>query len=60
MGRFEVVSLPAAGPADDDFDRFEANVPDDFDAQATGDALAAGGSVFLALPDGLVVSGYLP
>ncbi|MGW2304611.1 protein kinase domain-containing protein [Streptomyces sp. NPDC001809] len=61
VGKFEVVSLPAAGPADDDdFERFEANVPDDFDAQATGDALAAGGSVFLALPDGLVVSGYLP
>ncbi|MFF8508568.1 protein kinase [Streptomyces sp. NPDC015492] len=61
VGKFEVVSVPAAGPADDDdFERFEANVPDDFDAQATGEALAAGGSVFLALPDGLVVSGYLP
>ncbi|KQX58948.1 MULTISPECIES: protein kinase [unclassified Streptomyces] len=29
-------------------------------AQAPGDALAAGGAVFLALPDGLVYSGYLP
>ncbi|MDX2559708.1 protein kinase [Streptomyces sp. TX20-6-3] len=61
VGKFEVVSLPAAGPSDDDdFERFEANVPDDFDAQTTGDALAAGGAVFVALPDGLVVSGYLP
>ncbi|MCX5228303.1 protein kinase [Streptomyces sp. NBC_00233] len=61
VGKREVVSVAAAGPSDDeDFERFEANVPDGFDAQATGDALAAGGAVFLALPDGLVVSGYLP
>ncbi|MFF3841830.1 protein kinase [Streptomyces sp. NPDC001930] len=61
VGKGEVVSVAAAGPSDDDdFERFEANLPDGFDAQATGEALAAGGAVFLALPDGLVVSGYLP
>ncbi|MFE4304611.1 protein kinase [Streptomyces sp. NPDC056891] len=61
VGKGEVTSVAAAGPSDDrDFERFEANIPDDFRAQATGDALAAGGAVFLALPDGLVVSGYLP
>ncbi|MFB7407786.1 protein kinase [Streptomyces sp. NPDC056202] len=58
VGKGEVVSLAAAAPSGQE--QFDANLPDDFDAQATGDALAAGGAVFLALPDGLVVSGYLP
>ncbi|WP_406061615.1 serine/threonine-protein kinase [Streptomyces sp. NBC_01077] len=61
LGQNEVTSVAAAGPSDDeDYESFEANVPDDIRPQATGDALAAGGAVFLALPDGLVVSGYLP
>ncbi|WP_024757819.1 protein kinase domain-containing protein [Streptomyces exfoliatus] len=58
----KVVSYPAAGPSDErDSEEYEPNMPDGFPTpQAAGDALAAGGAVFLALPDGLVVSGYLP
>ncbi|WP_435974342.1 protein kinase domain-containing protein [Streptomyces sp. Qhu_M48] len=61
VGKGEVTSVPAAGPVGDgDYETFRARLPEGFDPQATGDALAAGGAVFLALPDGLVVSGYLP
>lgn len=60
-GTESVVSYPAAGPADDnDWENYSPNMPDGFTPQAAGDVLAAGGAVFLALPDGLVVSGYLP
>ncbi|MDV5148021.1 protein kinase [Streptomyces sp. SBC-4] len=57
-----VTSFPASGPtAEDDRKDYRPNLPDGFATpQAAGDALAAGGAVFLALPDGLVVSGYLP
>ncbi|MFE0648892.1 protein kinase [Streptomyces sp. NPDC059534] len=61
VNRSEVFSLPAAGPSDDDdYERFEANFPDDFRAEAPAEAVAAGGVAFLSLPDGLVLSGYLP
>ncbi|MFB7588060.1 protein kinase [Streptomyces sp. NPDC056169] len=61
-GTESVVSYPASGPDDDNGrEDYRLNPPDDFPrVQAAGDALAAGGAVFLALPDGLVVSGYLP
>ncbi|MET9676866.1 protein kinase [Streptomyces sp. NPDC006482] len=56
-----VVSYPASGPGGgDDVEEYRPNLPDSVTAQTSGDALAAGGAVFLALPDGLVVSGYLP
>ncbi|MFE1903449.1 protein kinase [Streptomyces gardneri] len=57
-----VSSYPASGPSDErDSEDYQLNPPDDFPTvQAAGDALAAGGAVFLALPDGLVVSAYLP
>ncbi|MFI0984200.1 protein kinase domain-containing protein [Streptomyces exfoliatus] len=56
-----VVSYPAAGPgSDDEIDSFAPNLPDDFKAEAAGELMAAGGALFLALPDGLVVTGYLP
>ncbi|WP_328942866.1 serine/threonine-protein kinase [Streptomyces sp. NBC_00250] len=61
VGKNAVISVPAAGPsAGEDAEDFEVDVPDDIRPQTTGDALAAGGAVFLALPDGLVASGYLP
>ncbi|MFD3994177.1 hypothetical protein [Streptomyces sp. NPDC058583] len=56
-----VVTFPEGGPAaPDEVETFRPNLPDGFTARSAGDALAAGGAVFLALPDGLVVSGYLP
>ncbi|MFB6837324.1 protein kinase [Streptomyces sp. NPDC056361] len=57
-----VVTYPASGPATgDDIGEYRPNPPDDAPTpQSGGDALAAGGAVFLALPDGLVLSGYLP
>ncbi|WP_426404126.1 protein kinase domain-containing protein [Streptomyces sp. R-07] len=57
-----VLSYPASGLADDDDVReYRPNPPDSLpNPQAGGDALAAGGAVFLSLPDGLVVSAYLP
>ncbi|MFI6419057.1 protein kinase [Streptomyces sp. NPDC050842] len=57
-----VASIPASGPSDDsDVEYYDPNLPDSFPLpQAAGDVLAAGGAVFLALPNGLVVSGYLP
>ncbi|CAM5400532.1 serine/threonine-protein kinase [Streptomyces tanashiensis] len=61
FGKNEAVSVAAAGPSsDDDYGRFEARLPDGFTVQAAGEALAAGGAAFLAFPDGLVVSAYLP
>ncbi|MFD0151487.1 serine/threonine-protein kinase [Streptomyces sp. NPDC055721] len=61
VGKAEVRSYAVSGPADEqDFGEFQAELPDGFKPEASGDALAAGGAVFLALPDGLVVSGYLP
>ncbi|WP_329621479.1 serine/threonine-protein kinase [Streptomyces sp. NBC_01255] len=61
-GATNVTSFPASGPtAEDDGEAYEPNLPDGVPLQqAAGDVLAAGGAVFLALPDGLVVSGYLP
>ncbi|MFE7551133.1 protein kinase domain-containing protein [Streptomyces gardneri] len=57
----KVSTYPLSGPSDGSGgEDYSPNVPDGFSAQAAGDALAAGGAVFLALPDGLVVSGYLP
>ncbi|MEU3687392.1 protein kinase domain-containing protein [Streptomyces narbonensis] len=56
-----VVSHPQDGPASSgDVKDFRPNLPDDFDPQAVGDVLLAGGAAFLAFPDGLVLSGYLP
>ncbi|MFH9722597.1 protein kinase [Streptomyces sp. NPDC017254] len=56
-----VSSRLAAGPSgEEDYETYRPNLPDGVDPQVAGDALAAGGAVFLALPDGLVVSGYLP
>ncbi|MEV8591111.1 protein kinase [Streptomyces sp. NPDC051180] len=56
-----VVSYPAAGPSGGDRVRtYEPNLPDGFRTETSGDALAAGGAVFVGFPDGLVVSGYLP
>ncbi|MEX0168661.1 protein kinase domain-containing protein [Streptomyces sp. LMG1-1-1.1] len=57
-----VVTYPASGPdSDDDMGEYRPNTPDGAPTpQSGGDALAAGGAVFLALPDGLVVSAYLP
>ncbi|MER7533323.1 protein kinase [Streptomyces sp. NPDC097704] len=58
----EVTSYPAAGSSSvDDVKDYRPNLPDDFPAPTSaGEVLAAGGAVFLRLPDGLVVSGYLP
>ncbi|MFF9848972.1 protein kinase domain-containing protein [Streptomyces litmocidini] len=57
-----VESYPAAGPASGyDFEDYRPNLPDDFPTPTSaGEPLAAGGAVFLPLPEGLVVSGYLP
>ncbi|MFF8839818.1 protein kinase [Streptomyces sp. NPDC015130] len=57
-----VLSYPQDGPASsNDVKDFRPNLPDGFDAaRAVGDALLAGGAAFLAFPDGLVLSGYLP
>ncbi|MFE5913386.1 protein kinase [Streptomyces wedmorensis] len=57
-----VMSYPASGPSGkSDVQRYQPNTPDGFPTpQSGGDALAAGGAVFLALPAGLVISGYLP
>ncbi|QES20123.1 hypothetical protein DEJ46_14245 [Streptomyces venezuelae] len=61
MAKDMVVSFPQDGPASsDDVKEFRPNLPDDFDPQALGDVLLAGGAAFLAFPDGLVLSGYLP
>ncbi|MFF8278576.1 protein kinase [Streptomyces lateritius] len=62
VAKEEVSSFPVAGPATDGSDsgRFTAVLPDGFTPQASTEALAAGGAVFLTLPDGLVASGYLP
>ncbi|MFE2556482.1 protein kinase [Streptomyces sp. NPDC059352] len=61
VGKAEIRSYAVSGPANEqDYEEFRADLPDDFKPQASGDALAAGGAVFVALPDGLVVSGYLP
>ncbi|MEU2232376.1 protein kinase domain-containing protein [Streptomyces vietnamensis] len=58
----EVRSYPAAGPASDtDYEDYQPNLPDGFPTPTgLGEPLVAGGAVFLPLPDGLVVSGYLP
>ncbi|MFB7606651.1 serine/threonine-protein kinase [Streptomyces gardneri] len=57
----EVLSYPQDGPtSSSDVKDFRPNLPDDFDPQAVGDVLLAGGAAFLAFPDGLVLSGYLP
>ncbi|MFE7583335.1 protein kinase [Streptomyces gardneri] len=56
-----VLSYPQDGPTSSrDVKDFRPNLPDGFDAQSVGDALLAGGAAFLAFPDGLVLSGYLP
>ncbi|WP_405857036.1 serine/threonine-protein kinase [Streptomyces sp. NBC_00090] len=61
VGKAEIRSYAVSGPANEnDHGEFYAELPDDFNPQASGDALAAGGAVFVTLPDGLVVSGYLP
>ncbi|WP_369146165.1 protein kinase [Streptomyces sp. R44] len=61
FGRNEAVSVAAAGPSsDDDYERFEARLPEGFKVQAAGESLAAGGAAFVSFPDGLVVSAYLP
>ncbi|CAM5421346.1 protein kinase domain-containing protein [Streptomyces narbonensis] len=61
VGTETVLSYPQDGPASsNDVKDFNPNLPDGFDAQAVGDALLAGGAAFLAFPDGLVLSGYLP
>ncbi|KOG13528.1 MULTISPECIES: protein kinase domain-containing protein [Streptomyces] len=58
-GPLWVVSYPASGKGD--VERYQPNTPDSLGhLQSGGDALAAGGAVFLALPDGLAVSAYLP
>lgn len=61
VGKAEIRSYAVSGPANEnDHEEFYAELPDDFKPQTSGDALAAGGAVFVTLPDGLVVSGYLP
>ncbi|MEU7071865.1 protein kinase [Streptomyces narbonensis] len=61
VGTDAVLSYPQDGPASsNDVKDFRPNLPDDFDPQSVGDALLAGGAAFLAFPDGLVLSGYLP
>ncbi|WP_432060323.1 protein kinase domain-containing protein [Streptomyces sp. S1] len=57
----EVRSYPAAGPAGaEDSASYRFGLPRGFTAQVAGELLTAGGAVFAPLPDGLVVSGYLP
>ncbi|MGW4721888.1 protein kinase domain-containing protein [Streptomyces sp. NPDC004291] len=57
----EVRSYPAAGPAGAEDDAsYRFGLPRGFTAQVAGELLTAGGAVFAPLPDGLVVSGYLP
>ncbi|MFE5486578.1 protein kinase [Streptomyces sp. NPDC056527] len=57
----EVQSLPVSGPGPDDREEtFTAVLPHGYKPEVAPEALAAGGAVFLALSDGLVVSGYLP
>ncbi|MFI1653675.1 protein kinase [Streptomyces sp. NPDC020472] len=57
-----VTSYPAAGPSDaDDSEDYQPRLPEGADdPEFPAEVLAAGGAVFLAFPDGLVVSGYLP
>ncbi|MCZ0981063.1 hypothetical protein O1L60_24485 [Streptomyces diastatochromogenes] len=57
----EVVSIPAAGPAsDEDYESFEAKLPDGFALESGGRPLASGGAAFVSFPDGFVFSAYLP
>ncbi|WP_175439292.1 protein kinase domain-containing protein [Streptomyces vilmorinianum] len=58
-GKHEVNAIPVAGPSVRP-EEFTAALPDDFTPTASAEVLAAGGAVFLALSDGLVVSAYLP
>ncbi|MFE0644640.1 protein kinase [Streptomyces sp. NPDC058877] len=61
VAQAEAVSVAAAGPAsENDYERFQAKLPEDFEPRASGESLAAGGAMFVSLPDGLVLSGYLP
>ncbi|MFF8374788.1 protein kinase [Streptomyces sp. NPDC015661] len=61
VAKDEAISVPASGPTStSDVETFEANLPRDFQVQAAGVSLAAGGAAFVALPDGMVFSGYLP
>ncbi|MGW6394652.1 protein kinase domain-containing protein [Streptomyces sp. NPDC055103] len=57
-----MASYPASGPlGEDDIEEYRPSLPAGFvTPQVAGDALAAGGAVFLALPEGLVISAYLP
>ncbi|GGU73609.1 hypothetical protein GCM10010275_05380 [Streptomyces litmocidini] len=62
VGEGSVRSYPAAGPADaTDFEDYEPKLPEGAeDPEFPAEVLAAGGAAFLAFPEGLVVSGYLP
>ncbi|MDV9193104.1 PQQ-binding-like beta-propeller repeat protein, partial [Streptomyces sp. SR27] len=57
-GRDTVESHPVSGSGDSQ--DYRINLPDDFDQEVSGNVLAAGGVVYLSLPDGLVSSAYLP
>ncbi|GGY04593.1 protein kinase domain-containing protein [Streptomyces tanashiensis] len=57
-----VTSYPAAGPTDGNGSTdYRPNIPEGVEPpEFPPEALAAGGAAFLAFPDGLVVSAYLP
>ncbi|WP_030217078.1 serine/threonine-protein kinase [Streptomyces bikiniensis] len=60
----EIRTYPAAGPflstGEREYASYRLSLPPGFTAEVAGEPLVAGGAAFLALPGGLVVSGYLP
>ncbi|MER7946019.1 protein kinase [Streptomyces sp. NPDC096079] len=57
-----VRSYPADGPADErDYEDYAPNIPDGVESpESPAEGIASGGAAFLAFPEGLVVSAYLP